>query len=108
HAKCGVSFTPMVMPYPLQPNTKTYEYLVNGLPFIANPSLDNVRILNTAHIPVGIIVDDNAAAMEEAFEKILRSKELYKREEIREEYSMYEWDNLFRIYLEKALSLNEE
>ncbi|HRE50487.1 MAG TPA: glycosyltransferase [Flavitalea sp.] len=106
HANCGVSFTPMVMPYPLQPNTKTYEYLVNGMPFIANPSLDNVRIMDSAPMPVGVIVEDSAAGMEEAFGTILRSKELYKKEEIRKEYSRYEWDNLFKIYLEQALSLN--
>jgi len=57
-------------------------------------------------MPVGVIVEDSAAGMEEAFGTILRSKELYKKEEIRKEYSRYEWDNLFKIYLEQALSLN--
>ena len=77
HAGCGIAFMPLVMPFLLQPSTKTYEYLINGIPVIAVASEDNIRLIKTADAPCGVIIQDSPAGVEEAIGKILSSKDSY-------------------------------
>jgi glycosyltransferase involved in cell wall biosynthesis len=105
HSHCGISFMPLTMPFPLQPNTKTYEYLVNGIPVIATATLDNIQMVETSKVPCGVIIQDNPADIERAVGQILENKHLYKKEDIAREFNRFEWDNLFDIYLGDALML---
>lgn len=106
HTDCGISYMPLSMPFSKQPNTKTYEYLVNGIPLIAVNSPDNVQVMSNSKVPCGVLIDDNAAAVEYGVEKILESKHLYNREKIAQEFSKYEWDRLFDVYLTDALAIS--
>lgn len=105
HSHCGISFMPLTMPFPLQPNTKTYEYLVNGIPVIATATLDNIQMVETSKVPCGVIIKDNPAEIERGVGHILENRHLYKREDIAREFNRFEWDNLFDIYLGDALML---
>ena len=105
YAGCGIAFTPLTMPFLLQPTTKAYEYLINGIPVIATASQDNIRLLEAAKTPSGIIISDSPAGIEEAVGKILAGKESFVTEAIKKEFYRYEWDNLLHIYLEEALLL---
>ena len=105
HSHCGIAFIPLTMSYPLQPTTKTYEYLVNGIPVIATATLDNIQMVETSKVPCGVIIKDNPHEVEKAVEKILENKHLYKRDDIAREFNRFEWDNLFDIYLGDALML---
>lgn len=105
HSHCGISFMPLTMPFPLQPNTKTYEYLVNGIPVIATATLDNIQMVETSKVPCGVIIKDSPEGIEWAVGKILENRHLYKKEDIAREFRRFEWDNLFDIYLGDALLL---
>ncbi|MBL7700301.1 MAG: glycosyltransferase, partial [Chitinophagaceae bacterium] len=105
HSHCGISFTPLTQFYHLQPNTKTYEYLVNGIPVIGTATLDNIQILEAARVPSGVLIQDSAEGMEEAVGKILESRHLYKKEDIALEFNRFEWDNVFDVYLGDVLML---
>lgn len=105
HSHCGIAFIPLTMPYPLQPTTKTYEYLVNGIPVIATATLDNIQMVETSKVPCGVIIKDNSEEIEKAVGIIHENKHLYKRDDIAREFNRYEWDNLFDIYLGDALML---
>jgi glycosyltransferase involved in cell wall biosynthesis len=98
-------FMPLTMPFPLQPNTKTYEYLVNGIPVIATATLDNIQMVEKSKVPCGVIIQDNPKEIERAVGQILENKHLYRKEDIAREFNKYEWDNLFDIYLGDALML---
>ncbi|MBO9571887.1 MAG: glycosyltransferase [Chitinophagaceae bacterium] len=106
NAHCGVSYMPLSMPFSKQPNTKTYEYLVNGLPVVAIASPDNLQMIGNSKVPCGVIIEDSAEGMEQGIGKFLESKHLYNRVDIASEFGKYEWDNIFNIYLDDALSLS--
>ncbi len=105
HTDCGISYMPLSMPFSKQPNTKTYEYLVNGIPLIAVNSPDNIHVMSNSKVPCGVLIDDNAASVEYGVEKILETKHLYNRETIAKEFDKYEWDNIFNVYLNDALAI---
>jgi glycosyltransferase involved in cell wall biosynthesis len=105
HSHCGIAYTPLTMPYPLQPTTKIYEYLVNGIPVIATATLDNIQMVETSKVPCGVIIKDNAQEVESAVAKIIENRHLYNRSEIAREFNRFEWDNLFDVYLDDALML---
>ncbi len=103
---CGISYMPLSMPFSKQPNTKTYEYLVNGLPVIAIASTDNLQILGSSKAPCGVIIEDSAEGFEHGVNQVFESRHLYQREQIAREFNKYEWDNIFSIYLNNALALS--
>jgi glycosyltransferase involved in cell wall biosynthesis len=107
HSHCGISFMPLTMPFPLQPNTKTYEYLVNGIPVIATATLDNIQVVESSRVPCGVIIKDSPEGIESAVGKILESRHLYVKKDIAKEFDKYEWDNLFSIYLDDVLLLTQ-
>jgi hypothetical protein len=97
---------PLGMPFSRQPNTKTYEYLVNGIPVLAISSADNINMVQNSTVPCGVIIDDSPEEVEIGLREILNSKHLYVREDIAREFKKYQWDNLFNVYLMDALSLS--
>ncbi|HUQ64678.1 MAG TPA: glycosyltransferase [Flavitalea sp.] len=105
HSDCGIAYTPLTMPYPLQPTTKTYEYLVNGIPVIATATLDNIQMVENSKVPCGVIIKDNSEDIESAVGKILENSHLYNKADIAHEFNRFEWDNLFDVYLDDALNL---
>ncbi len=106
NAHCGISYMPLSMPFSKQPNTKTYEYLVNGLPVIAIASTDNLQMIGSSNVPCGIIIEDSAKGFEHGVDQIYESRHIYQREKISREFDKYEWDNIFNIYLHDALALS--
>ena len=67
----GVSFVPMTEYYDKQPVTKTYEYLLSGLPAIATATYEHKVIINGSN---GVLIDDNpesfAIGLEECLSKL--------------------------------------
>ncbi|MBA4166421.1 MAG: glycosyltransferase [Chitinophagaceae bacterium] len=102
---CGVSFVPIVPHFDVQPSTKTYEYLINGIPVIATSIQDNIRLIQSSSIPCGVLIKDNPADFEKAVGEVIDNKHLYNKEAIAEKFGEYEWDNLLRKYLDEALNL---
>ncbi len=105
HAHAGISFMPLTHPFPLQPNTKTYEYLVNGVAVIGTATPDNIQMVETSKVPCGVIIVDSPEGIEEGVGKIIANRHLYNREAIAKEFNRFEWDNLFDVYLGDALKL---
>ena len=108
HADCGVTYFPLTPFNDVQPNTKTYEYLINGIPVIATSTKDNVKLLTTSGIPCGIVIGDNPKEFERAVGEVLENRSLYDKRAISEKFSEFEWDNLFRTYLDKVLDLPQQ
>lgn len=107
HADCGITFFPLTPFNDVQPNTKTYEYLINGVPVIATATQDNTKLLTQSPVPCGIVIRDNAAEFESAVATVMNQRGMYNREAIAGEFRKYEWDNLFKQYLDPVLGLRE-
>ncbi|HPY67087.1 MAG TPA: glycosyltransferase [Bacteroidales bacterium] len=91
NANAGVSYIPVKPWYEFQPATKTFEYLMAGMPVIATSTCENRRVINSRN---GLLIDDNAISFSEALGKIYDNIGSYDEEEIRESVSQYRWEKL--------------
>lgn len=73
-ADIGVSFVPITSYFDRQPPTKTYEYLMAGLPTLATRTVGNAEIVNDG---CGWLCDDTAASVQEALARIQRAKAVW-------------------------------
>jgi len=94
-ADVGVSFVPITEWYNDQPPTKTFEYLLSGLPVIATRTLENEKILKND--PYCILIQDNA----ESFTKsLLQMKEVLAQnpgtDYFSSRYNQYSWEYIVK------------
>jgi len=107
-ANIGVSFVPMTKYYDNQPPTKTYEYLLSGLPVIATKTKENSKILTNGDC--GVLIDDNAGSFAAGLKKIAVNREIFNSEQIRNSYRENLWSNIvlnkLKPYLDKLSNNN--
>jgi glycosyltransferase involved in cell wall biosynthesis len=92
-ASIGISYIPITKWYHYQPPTKTYEYLLAGLPVIATKTVENIKVVTA---DCGILIDDNAEAFCHGLFEILHQLDTYNLVEIRKKFSSYTWDKITR------------
>ncbi len=93
NANIGVSFVPITAYYNHQPPTKTYEYLISGLPVIATSTYANKEIVSEK---VSELIADNANDFYNAILKIQGRKQEFDSDEIRDQYKKYTWRNVVK------------
>jgi len=108
NADCGVTYFPLTPFNDVQPSTKTYEYLINGIPVIATSTKDNVKLLTQPGPPCGVVIKDTAEDFERSIGEILANRNIYDKAAIAEKFSEYEWDRLFVRYLDDVLDLPKQ
>ena len=79
--------------YDHQPPTKTYEYILSGLVCVATSTYSNKKIITPTN---GILHQDNAASFQNALETMLKNKEQYDSQLIRESLHKYQWENIIK------------
>lgn len=77
----GVSFVPLTSYYDNQPPTKTYEYLLSGLPVIATKTKENLKIVTNR---CGILINDDAESFAAGVREILENLPAYDIEQIKQ------------------------
>jgi len=92
-ANIGVSYVPITPYYQYQPPTKTFEYLISGLPVIATATHANKEIVTSA---VSELTDDNADSFCAALVKMNARKNDFDSDQIRKEYEKYTWENVVK------------
>lgn len=88
-ANVGVSYIPMTEYYDVQPPTKTFEYLNQGLITIATNTSENKKIINKDN---GILCDDNVDAFYRALEILSKERFNFNTDYLRESVKEYSWD----------------
>lgn len=88
-ANIGVSYVPMFSYYDHQTPTKTFEYLISGLPVIATGTYENRKIIEPWS---GVIIEDNADAFCEGVAQLQRQKKEFCSDRIRTEYAKHTWE----------------
>jgi len=92
-ANVGVAYVPITPYFQNQPPTKTYEYLVSGLPVIATATAANSEIV----LPeAGEIVNDNAESFYEGLKKMNQRKSEFSSEKIKKLYAEDTWERMVR------------
>ncbi|WP_440878372.1 glycosyltransferase [Vibrio natriegens] len=101
--KCniGVSFVPMTEYFDKQPPTKTYEYILSGLPCIATDTFENRRVINSDN---GVLCEDNSTSFEFALSNIVNKFDDYESDKIRNTLADRNWIDIVQNQLLPVLS----
>ena len=87
----GVSYVPITSYYNYQPVTKTFEYLMSGLPVIATATYENKLIINQSN---GILIEDNPKSFCEGLIQMHQLLHNYDDISIKQEMKEYQWKNI--------------
>lgn len=106
-ANIGVSYIPMADYYDCQPVTKTFEYLLSGMPVIATNTSENRRVIDSHN---GVIIGDSAEDFCSGLNAIYEKRHMFESAIIRSNAMGYSWRNIvqdnLRQYLE-SIYLNK-
>ena len=98
----GISYIPITEYFDCQPPTKTFEYILSGMPVIATATSENKKVIDAGN---GVVIQDNALDFYEGLKTILGRKEEYNSSQIRESCKQYTWESIVKnlgVYLEQV------
>lgn len=87
----GVSYIPMTTYYDLQPATKTFEYLLSGMPVIATATSENKLVINESN---GVISDDTVEGFSKGIVLLHNRLSSFNSTTIRHNSSTYRWNKI--------------
>jgi glycosyltransferase involved in cell wall biosynthesis len=99
----GISFVPITKYFNFQPPTKTYEYLLNGMPVIATNTYENSLVINELN---GVLINDNIESFTEGLNYIYKNRFNYNHESILAASEKFSWNNIINNNFKKILNFN--
>src|ERR1035437_334192 len=90
-ANVGISYIPVTPWFEYQPPTKTFEYLMAGMPVIATGTYENKKIINDQN---GLIIADNPASFANCIELLYDRIDDFSDSIIRESVVEYKWETI--------------
>lgn len=101
----GVSYIPKTDYFDFQPPTKTFEYLLSGMPVLATDTFENRAVVNHSN---GILIHDSAADFYEGLVRLHQGLSTYDSNAIRFNARMYTWDKIASQLHEKLAAIQTE
>lgn len=99
-ANIGIAYIPRITYFDNQPPTKTFEYLVSGLPVIATTTKEHIKIISE---DCGILIDDNKEAFAAGIHEIFIRRNSFDSELIKYLYKDHLWKNIVERNLKPYL-----
>jgi len=96
----GVSWVPKTKYFEVQPPTKTFEYILSGMPCIATNTFENKRLINKKN---GVLCNDTPSDFFKALKDIYKNLKSYNSSIIRQTLAKHKWYNIVNNYLKKYL-----
>jgi hypothetical protein len=90
-ADIGISYIPLKEYFTFQPPTKTFEYLLAGIPVLATKTFENQNIINYEN---GILIDDNPTSFCDGLNEIITRLHKFNPINIQAELESSEWKNI--------------
>jgi len=84
----GISYIPITPWYEYQPSTKTFEYLMAGMPVIATGTYENKKVINEQS---GIIINDDPESFADSLELLYDKIDDFDEDFIRESVAENNW-----------------
>ncbi len=91
NANIGVSYIPITPYYTNQPPTKTYEYLLSGLPVLATKTVAHENLISECN---GVLIQDNRDSFVEGLERIFLHREKYSSKIVKGTVDQHLWKNI--------------
>ena len=101
----GVSFVPINDYYNCQPPTKTYEYILSGMPTIATRTLENCKIVCENN---GILINDDRCSFGIGLKFIVENVNKYNSSNVRDTLIEHTWENIIKTRLLSYLQKTQE
>lgn len=98
----GISYIPINSCYNLQPPTKTYEYIANGLITIATATYENKKIIKNK--VNGLLCKDNPYDLAKKIEYVILNINNYDFDKIQDSIKENTWENIVNNKLINILS----
>lgn len=102
----GVSYIPITEYFDFQPPTKTFEYLLSGMPVIASETYENRLVINKSN---GILIRDNCDDFYKGLIFLFNNMNKFSSKFIVKNAMKYRWvsiANKFHIFLNSLISSN--
>lgn len=87
----GVSYIPITPYYQYQPATKTYEYLLSGMPVIATETYENKKVITNLN---GLSIMDTPNSFSESISIFYITVNSFNEKEIKASVNNYKWQNI--------------
>jgi glycosyltransferase involved in cell wall biosynthesis len=102
-AHIGISLIPIKPWFENQPPTKTFEYLVSGLPVLATATKENKKVITKEN---GILINDDIDSIKDGLRKIMKGflDQSFNSQKIMETNKMYSWEYIVKNSFEKVLN----
>jgi glycosyltransferase involved in cell wall biosynthesis len=101
YANIGVSYIPITDYYDVQPPTKTFEYLLSGMPVIATNTSEHRKLIFPE---TGVLIGDTVEEFYVGLKDIYKKRKLFDSKKIRDRYIDSTWEKImlenFKGYLE--------
>lgn len=99
NANVGIAFIPQTKYFDKQPPSKTYEYLMAGMPVLATSTYENKRVVNEKN---GVLITDTPESFAAGLESIWEKRHSWNSDTIAESVEAYNWKTIIH---EKLLPL---
>ena len=100
-ANVGVSYIPITTFFNYQPVTKTYEYLLAGMPVLATQTFENRKVINKNN---GILINDTPNDFAKGIAEMVSKLNEFDEQKIRTSAEQYEWNTIIQRLKEDILS----
>jgi glycosyltransferase involved in cell wall biosynthesis len=104
-ANVGISYIPITPYFDYQPATKTFEYLMAGLPVIATGTYENKNIINNQN---GIIIDDTPESFADSLDYLTENITSFNEKIIKGTVIGYDWETIVEKLKGIINNLNED
>ncbi len=98
----GVSYIPMTKYFDDQPPSKTFEYLLSGMPVIATQTSENLKVINNIN---GILIKDTPDSFYEGLIKVYNNLNQYNSKTIIDGSQNYTWKYITNSFIEYVSKL---
>lgn len=96
----GVVYVPIVVYQQPQPYTKTFEYLLAGMPVLATANATNLQVINSSN---GVLIPDSPEGVYSGLKEMVRQLPKFDSARIKEEASRYTWGAIITENLQHYL-----
>ena len=90
-ANVGVSYIPITSYFEFQPPTKTYEYLMAGMPVIATQTYENKQVVSQKN---GVLIKDTPESFAEAITILYNNINSFNEKIVRKSVENYQWSEI--------------